>query len=379
MFYPPPQVCELQNDYNAQEEEYYSELGMLYEITLRDDAPIQPTLLELGDALSVHVVALHSKASGATLIPPALHTKVERGSTLAVFGSKEQVEEAAETYGFELRGYLEVFAESLSSEYAGVVEAVVSPHSRFIGKSIMDISFRQNHLVTPLAIFREQRTYYSYAPDLKLQSGDAILMHGAWERFQAFRQGRDLIFSHSLDHEIMHPNKARCAIACFGLATLLVLFSGLSLPVCLMAGAIGMVLTRVITIDEAYRGVDWRTIFLLAGLIPLGLGRPKDRGGGLAGPATGRWLDSLRRCDPHVLLTVFIGLLSTLFTLVVSNVGATVLLVPLVVNMAMAAGRRPPDGGPGGGPGHLQLLHAAHPPGQCPVYGAGRAIPAWIF
>jgi di/tricarboxylate transporter len=334
---PTTQVCELQNDYNAQEEEYYSELGMLYEITLRDDAPIQPTLLELGDALSVHVVALHSKASGATLIPPALHTKVERGSTLAVFGSKEQVEEAAETYGFELRGYLEVFAESLSSEYAGVVEAVVSPHSRFIGKSIMDISFRQNHLVTPLAIFREQRTYYSYAPDLKLQSGDAILMHGAWERFQAFRQGRDLIFSHSLDHEIMHPNKARCAIACFGLATLLVLFSGLSLPVCLMAGAIGMVLTRVITIDEAYRGVDWRTIFLLAGLIPLGLAAQKTGAAAWLAHQLVQMLDQ----PSELTMLLLVGALSTVFTLVVSNVGATVLLVPLVVELARAIGADP--------------------------------------
>jgi di/tricarboxylate transporter len=98
-----------------------------------------------------------------------------------------------------------------------------------------------------------------------------------------------------------------------------------------------MVLTRVLTIEEAYRAVDWRTVFLLGGLIPLGIATEKT---GTAAWIAQSVLSAIGTVSPLVLLAV-IGLLSTFFTLVISNVGATVLLVPLVVNMALAAGADP--------------------------------------
>jgi di/tricarboxylate transporter len=107
----------------------------------------------------------------------------------------------------------------------------------------------------------------------------------------------------------------------------------IQLSVCLMTGALGMIITRVLSIDEAYRSVDWRTIFLLAGLIPLGIATEKT---GTAAWIAHTVLAAVGTVSPIVLLTI-IGVLATVFTLVISNVGATVLLVPLVVNMAIAA------------------------------------------
>jgi len=98
-----------------------------------------------------------------------------------------------------------------------------------------------------------------------------------------------------------------------------------------------MIVCRVLTIDEAYKSVDWRTIFLLAGLIPLGIATEKT---GAAAWIAHTLLTLIGDVSPVVLLTA-IAVLSTFFTLVISNVGATVLLVPLVVNMAMAAGVDP--------------------------------------
>ena len=104
-----------------------------------------------------------------------------------------------------------------------------------------------------------------------------------------------------------------------------------------MTGALGMIVTQVLSIDEAYKAVDWRTIFLLAGLIPLGIATEKT---GTAAYIAQTVLSMLGPVSPLILLTV-IGILSTIFTLVISNVGATVLLVPLVVNMALGAGTDP--------------------------------------
>jgi di/tricarboxylate transporter len=135
----------------------------------------------------------------------------------------------------------------------------------------------------------------------------------------------------------MRPNKAMLAGLWLAVALVMVIVLKIQLSVCLMTGALGMIITRVLSIDEAYQAVDWRTVFLLAGLIPLGIATEKT---GAAAWIAHTVLGAIGSVEPIVLLTV-VGLLSTIFTLVISNVGATVLLVPLVVNMALAAGADP--------------------------------------
>ena len=98
-----------------------------------------------------------------------------------------------------------------------------------------------------------------------------------------------------------------------------------------------MILSKVLTIDEAYKAVDWMTVFLLAGLIPLGIAFQKT---GAANYIAVNIMDLIGDVSPLVLLAV-IGGLTSFFTLVTSNVGATVLLVPLSMNMAMTVGIDP--------------------------------------
>jgi di/tricarboxylate transporter len=101
-----------------------------------------------------------------------------------------------------------------------------------------------------------------------------------------------------------------------------------------MSGAVMMVLLGVLPIDAAYRAVDWRTVFLLAGLIPLGTAM--DNSGTAAFMANG--LTSLLADSPTVVLMLAVGLLATLFSLFMSNVAATVLLAPLVMIVGAEVG-----------------------------------------
>jgi di/tricarboxylate transporter len=101
----------------------------------------------------------------------------------------------------------------------------------------------------------------------------------------------------------------------------------------LLTGALGMILARVIDIDDAYRAVSWKTVFLLASLIPLGAAVENT---GTAAWIAQNTLDLLGQVSPWVLQATIFGL-ATFFTLVMSNVGATVLLVPLSINFALAA------------------------------------------
>jgi len=109
------------------------------------------------------------------------------------------------------------------------------------------------------------------------------------------------------------------------------------LSIALLTGALGMVLTKVMTIDEAYQSVDWMTVFLLGGLIPLGMAFENT---GAAKFIADSIMGMLGTPTP-ILLMLVIALLTSFFTLVASNVGATVLLVPLAMNMAIRAGADP--------------------------------------
>jgi di/tricarboxylate transporter len=137
--------------------------------------------------------------------------------------------------------------------------------------------------------------------------------------------------------EPLRPQKAMLAGLWLAVALIMIMVFKIQLSVCLMTGALGMILTKVLSIDEAYESVDWRTIFLLGGLIPLGVATMKT---GTAAYVAKMTLALLGPVSPIVLLAV-IAVISTVFTLVVSNVGATVLLVPLVVTMAQQAGADP--------------------------------------
>jgi len=317
--------------------EYYDKLGALFELSYPESGKGEPCIWELCDNFLLHTVIVYYPKENLKLFPPARDAKIKPGAVFAVYGPRENVKDAAAYYGFEIHPDLDHLAEDLSPDYSGIVEGVVSPHSKFIGRSLGEIHFRHRYLVAPLALFRRHSVYYCGLAAQVLEPGDAILMHGSWEHFQAFRRMRDLIFSHSLDHELLHPQKALLATGCFGLATILALFTELALSACLMAGAVGMVLCGVIKIDEAYQGIDWRTIFLLSGLIPLGVATEKT---GAAAWLAQSILAVIGTPSEYVFLLV-VACITTVFTLVISNVGAVVLLVPLVINMALDAGLNP--------------------------------------
>ncbi|RMD51814.1 MAG: SLC13 family permease, partial [Nitrospirae bacterium] len=213
-------------------------------------------------------------------------------------------------------------------------EAVITPRSDLEGKTLHDFNFQKLFNVTPLAIYRNGHVLYSVLVDVPLQMGDAILFHGTWDMLKILdRQCKDLSLTIPIEVEPLKPEKALFAAFWFAVAMVMIIIFKIQLSVCLMTAALGLILTKVLTIDEAYKAVDWRTIFLLAGLIPLGIATEKT--------GTAEWiakavLSMIGAVSPIVLYAV-IAVLSTIFTLVISNVGATVLLVPLVVAMALEA------------------------------------------
>ena len=160
----------------------------------------------------------------------------------------------------------------------------------------------------------------------------------SWEYLTRLEKDRDfVIVTSDYPHEQQEPYKLALALAFFGLAIGMIIFTNILLPVALMTGAIGMIVSGVLSMDEAYKAVSWKTVFLLAGLLPLGIAVETS---GTANFVVQHLLARIGDVSPWM-LQAMVALLATGFSLVMSNVGATVLLVPFAINLALATGADP--------------------------------------
>ncbi|MBI9086060.1 MAG: SLC13 family permease [Desulfobacterales bacterium] len=309
--------------------------GAMFELTTPEDFTHyrDPVIVrDLRERYLCCVLAM-SECTGFSTNSPSATAEIHANMNLLVHGREENVRRMAEQELMILKDQLDTHKTALDPTHAGQVEAVVSPRATIIGKTLKAVNLRDRFRVSPLSLYRQEQTYRAEIGDIPLQAGDVISIQGTWKRLATLQQEGWLLFNIPTEMESMRPEKGLWAGIWLAVALSMILVFKIQLSVSLMAGALGMVITQVLSIDEAYQAVDWRTIFLLAGLIPLGIATEKT---GTAAWIAHTVLSVIGDVSPLALLTV-IGILSTLFTLVISNVGATVLLVPLVVNMALAA------------------------------------------
>ena len=265
---------------------------------------------------------------------------IEANSILGVIGSAYALRAFADKYKLIIRNNLETFTESLSATKAGIAEIVIPPGSNLIGKSARDVWMRKTYGISTLALHRVGKTFREGegVRDMPLQAGDTLIVHTTWSALSRLEKDRNfVVVTTEYPHEELRPHKLGFALVFFTIALGLILFSDLRLSISLLVGAIGMVLTGVLNMDEAYQAVSWKTVFLLASLIPLGAA--------VENSGTAAWIAQqtleLLGGVPGWMLQAAIAVLATFFTLVMSNVGATVLLVPLAVNIAVGAGADP--------------------------------------
>ncbi|MCP3954408.1 MAG: SLC13 family permease, partial [Desulfobacterales bacterium] len=317
---------------------YGKRIGKIFELTIPEDFDAKSLQdLQLRPLYHATVDCIAKDHCRKKLLAPTYADQVEPGDTVGIISTDEHILKLAADLGWTIKSDLDVFSEDLSPANAGIVEAIVTPHSELAGHKMRDIHFRKRYQVNPLAIFRDDEVLLSDISTMKLRHGDALLFQGQWDKFPLLKEKLDLVFTEEIKGEITRPGKAVTALAWLAVALVLALGFKVKLAIALLTGAVGMILTRVITIDEAYSAVDWMTIFLLSGLIPLGIAFEKT---GAAHYIATALLAATGQVSPMVLM-LLIGLLTTFFTLVASNVGATVLLVPLAMNMALETGADP--------------------------------------
>jgi di/tricarboxylate transporter len=291
----------------------------------------------------VRVIA--SKRSGEEVrVGPgtiARDTEILAGMVLGVVADPQDLAHFVDKYVLKKRDELRTFADSLSANKAGIAEVVIPPGSNLIGKSARDVWMRKTYGLAMIGLHRDGKTLRE-GDDIRnipFRSGDTLVVHTAWNALERIERNRDfVVVTTEYPHEEeMRPHKILPAVIFFGIALCMVLFTDIRLSVALLTGAMGMVLSGVLNIEEAYEAVSWKTVFLLASLIPLGLA--------VETTGTAKWIAEQVLVVvgemPNWVIQSAIAVLATFFTLVMSNVGATVLLVPLAVNIAIGADANP--------------------------------------
>jgi di/tricarboxylate transporter len=316
----------------------------LAEVVVPDDSELVGRLL--GGVESAYTIrAIGVKYSGQeSMVGPgsvAYDTEIVGGMVLGLLASPGSLHRFIEKYGLKKRKELRTFSESLSTLKAGIAEVVIPPGSQLIGKSAREVWLRKTHGLGLIAIHRNGETMRQ-GDDIRstpFQAGDTLVAHTTWRNLERLESDRNfVVVTTEYPHEEqLRPNKVLPAGIFFSIALFMVLFTDIRLSVALLTGAMGMILTGVLNVEEAYKAVSWKTVFLLASLIPLGLAVETS--------GTAKWIaEQVLAVVGHMPIWVIqaaIAVLATFFTLVMSNVGATVLLVPLAVNIAVGAGANP--------------------------------------
>ena len=320
-------------------ERTYHDLGSLFEIWVPESfkGPKSLEQLKIRPVFFTTVLSISEK-TGGNITSPAHSDTISGGDTIIVEGLPKLVKKMAKAFEWDIKDELEVFAESFSPNNAGFAETIITPRSELVGNTLRSFSFRKKYGVTPLAVFRQEQAFVGEISTMTLQAGDALLLQGPWKQFHYLKERRnDLVFTEDVQGEVLRTDKVKFAVGSLILSLIMILVFHIQLSISLLTGALGIILTKVLSVDEAYDSVDWMTVFLLSGLIPLGIAFEKTGAAKLLAETITGGLGSV---SPLILITV-IAVLTSFFTLVVSNVGATVLMIPLAMNMAANAGVDP--------------------------------------
>lgn len=295
----------------------------LSESTLRED-------------FGVSVVAIERKNKKLFALSP--ETEIEDGDTLVLEGDEDDFR------GRDVEPYMEFLPASqwrdsdLESRAVEVVEAMLAPRSRLIGETLRSAHFREKYGMSALAIWRGDEEIITNLADIPLVFGDALLLQGTRDKLVVLADDADIILLMSKEETaITVPNKGRASLMIFVATLVLAVILPDVTGAVMLGGALAMMLTGILTTQQAYSSIGWRSVFLVAGMLPMGIALSKTNAAALIANGVVGTLGSFGA----------LGLLAGLFivtALMVQAVNGAVVaavIAPVAVNVAQQANINP--------------------------------------
>jgi di/tricarboxylate transporter len=315
----------------------YGIKGDVYELLVTVDSPLVGMTIADAEQMENAPILLAIRNTEEPRLAPPSDEMIWVGTILGVMGTRDIVGRFALDNQCRVQPRLRTFGGLFNASRAGISEVVIPPGSKLMGQTVGEARLRSRYGISVLAINRRGEVLTEGVRDTELETGDCLVSHSTWRDLSAVGRERDFIVATDIPKEEQRPHKVAHALVFFAISIGMIVFTDFRLSIALLVGAMGMVLTGVISMDEAYSSVSWKTVFLLASLIPLG--QAMERTG------TAAWIAQeimmILGDVPELVIQVALAVLATIFSLVMSNVGATTILVPISVSIALATGASP--------------------------------------
>jgi len=272
--------------------------------------------------------------SGQTLSEVHSLTRIEVEDILVVKAQAADLLRAQQELGVVIGPGADPQLAGLEQGDITVVEATLAPNSTMEGRTLEEVNFRDTYGFSALAIWRRGHIVTRRLRSLPLRFGDALLLRGPTQRLRSLRDGDEFLLLEPLQQKPLRREKAPIAVAAMALVLILVMAGGVPIATAMVLGAMVMVLTGCLTMEEAYSHIDWRTVFLVAGMLPLGTAMENTGG---AEYLADLLLNLVGGLGPLAVLAG-IYLLAALITQPMSNAAAVVLMVPIAIDAAQGLG-----------------------------------------
>lgn len=291
--------------------------------------------LELWKKFGIHILALWE--SGSKIYIPWRKTTFKQGQSLAILGEEDQIKHFFDSFSLQPKDKLIIFNELADDKEAAFAEIILPPDSNLKGKTIKEIALRKNYKIEPIIYINNDGIRLNLM-DWEMEPGLKAVVFGKWEDLTRIKDSKEFVVITQIKPpaEVSRADKKIPAMLILAVSIGFIL-AGVPLPLSFLSAAVMMLLTKVIYKEELYQAIDWKTVFLLAGLIPLGTAFEQTGAAKLVAEA----IISVTSTWNILFILLAIGMITSFFSLFMSNVAATVLLVPLILIMGERFGIDP--------------------------------------
>ena len=289
----------------------------------------------IGNVLGMWVLFIMGEDGSLQL--PKTEEKLQAGDCLVVEGRKDDLLILRALAELEIERRSLPDFRALESEQVGWIETVLSPHTNLAGKTLRQLNFREKYGLSVLAIWRQGQVYYADLRNMALNFGDALLLYGPRAKMQVLGREPDFIVLTQSAQEIVRHEKMKLAATIMTLVFVPVVLGWVPIYIAVVVGAALMVLGRCLTMEEAYRYIEWKAVFLIAGMFPLGTAL--DKTGAAAFLASG----VVAAAGPFGPMAVLLSMVVLTFfaTCFIPTAALVVLLSPIILQASSSMGMSP--------------------------------------
>lgn len=310
------------------------------EVRVSENSPLAGQTVKqsrFGEKFGLNILRVRHEVD--EMASPMVERPLQAGDVLLVEGPVPQILTVCRTHELQLvkEWQSQAWHPSLETEGMQLIELTLSPQSNLTGQTLKEMGFRARFGLSVLAIRHSGKSIIDHLGDVPIEFGDALLVQGLPSKFGLLRTNPNFLVLDAPPVELRRTEKAAVALIILFAALLTATIGWLDIATTMVLGAVIMIITGVLTMDEAYLAIDWQSVFLIAGMLPLGIAMEET---GTARLLADQLVNLVGSLGPVVVLAgVF--LLTALLTEVISNAAATVLMVPIAIDAALGLGAAP--------------------------------------